>query len=584
MRDFLKYLLIGVIGIGIGIGIGAGIWLSSDDGHDDANDQFPENGFVELPVGNHGYLTGIVENGVAKFLGIPYAPKPIRFEQSEMGQFLPNYNFSATHFGSNCYGAREDLNKHASEDCLNLNIYVSTKALQKSDAIPVLFYIHGGAFFTGNNTQSFLMADTLVSEHDLIVVTINYRLAASGFWFNPNMTEIDGHEANWGILDQQEALKWVNNFIHNFNGDSTRITLSGCSAGGQSVLIHSVVESSWPYFHQAIPYSAPFGIPYFGANDAERIYNSVAKCLNCDHAGDMTCLRTKSMDEIYNCTWTTEALFGPDGAFAITRDNQELVQLAEPYAPVYGTKLLAEEPFYLIQNGQLRNSPLLMMYATNEGEEFIESVFYPNGIDDSNENRNNRVPRFLWDPMIDDIFDKGDEFAGNAVKVKKAFPCDQKGVLPSPLDECGEAAEEWLTQFTWACTTRRALNNLATHSNYKENVYHIEHDLFYPEKWPVPGWHRQCYSKSCHCIAEYYLFGSYELDENLFFSDEEIQFGKLFRQLHYDFYSMGKIPDFLGHYIGDNNWFKMNKSEIKEEPLYEAKCDMFDSIDLYLNV
>ena len=44
-------------------------------------------------------------------------------------------------------------------------------------------------------------------------------------------TEIDDHEANWGILDQQEALKWVNNFIHVFNGDSNRITLSGCSAG-----------------------------------------------------------------------------------------------------------------------------------------------------------------------------------------------------------------------------------------------------------------------------------------------------------------------------------------------------------------
>ena len=42
------------------------------------------------------------------------------------------------------------------------------------------------------------------------------------------------------------------------------------------------------------------------ADEAERIYNCVAKCLNCDHAGEMACLRTKSMDEIYNCTWTTE--------------------------------------------------------------------------------------------------------------------------------------------------------------------------------------------------------------------------------------------------------------------------------------
>ena len=60
-----------------------------------------------------------------------------------------------------------------------------------------------------------------------------------------------------------------------------------------------------------------------------------------------------------------------------------------------------------------------MMYATNEGEEFIESVFYPNGIDHSDENRKNRVPRFLWDPMIDDIFDKGMislHFTGNCIQ------------------------------------------------------------------------------------------------------------------------------------------------------------------------
>ena len=112
MRDFIKYLIFAVVGIGIGIGIGAGIWLSdtrigdndytttsattsnttttghttttryttttshattttihtttSDDGHDDVNDQFPDNGFVKLPVGEFGVLTGIAENGVAK--------------------------------------------------------------------------------------------------------------------------------------------------------------------------------------------------------------------------------------------------------------------------------------------------------------------------------------------------------------------------------------------------------------------------------------------------------------------------------------------------------------------------------------
>ena len=73
MRDIIKYFLFGLLGIGIGIGIGAGIWLSdtttgddSEENHDDANEQFPDNGLVKLPVGEFGVLTGISEKGVAK--------------------------------------------------------------------------------------------------------------------------------------------------------------------------------------------------------------------------------------------------------------------------------------------------------------------------------------------------------------------------------------------------------------------------------------------------------------------------------------------------------------------------------------
>ena len=74
--------------------------------------------------------------------------------------------------------------------------------------------------------------------------------------------------------------KWhsqVNNFIESFNGDTDRVTLSGCSAGGQSALAHAVSEDSWPYFKQVSQYSGPLGIPYFNADQAVQIYDSVAK-------------------------------------------------------------------------------------------------------------------------------------------------------------------------------------------------------------------------------------------------------------------------------------------------------------------
>ena len=86
-------------------------------------------------------------------------------------------------------------------------------------------------------------AETLVHEHDFIVVEPNYRLGPSGFWYNPNAAE-DEYETNWGLLDQRLALEWVrflvrcqflkchqvSKYINDFNGDASRVTLSGFSA------------------------------------------------------------------------------------------------------------------------------------------------------------------------------------------------------------------------------------------------------------------------------------------------------------------------------------------------------------------
>ena len=74
--------------------------------------------------------------------------------------------------------------------------------------VPVLFFIHPGAFFSGSNQDAMHHAETLVHEHDFIVVEPNYRLGPSGFWYNPNAAQ-DEYETNWGLLDQRLALEWV---------------------------------------------------------------------------------------------------------------------------------------------------------------------------------------------------------------------------------------------------------------------------------------------------------------------------------------------------------------------------------------
>ena len=76
-------------------------------------------------------------------------------------------------------------------------------------------------------------------------------LAHLGFWYSGEVDE-DGNDGNWGLLDQQMALKWVNKNIYSFGGDADRVTLSGCSAGGQSVILHTLMEDSWPNFNQVL--------------------------------------------------------------------------------------------------------------------------------------------------------------------------------------------------------------------------------------------------------------------------------------------------------------------------------------------
>lgn len=115
------------------------------------------------------------------------------------------------------------------EDCLFLNVYVPEDATAASQ-LPVMFWIHGGAFCAGSGTKEIYGPDYLVDKN-VILVTINYRLGPLGF-LCLNTPEVPG---NAGLKDQVMALKWVNDNIKQFGGDSDNITIFGESAGASSV-------------------------------------------------------------------------------------------------------------------------------------------------------------------------------------------------------------------------------------------------------------------------------------------------------------------------------------------------------------
>jgi para-nitrobenzyl esterase len=220
---------------------------------------------------------------VDAFLGLPYAAPPtgnLRWRPPQPPAQWRGVR-DATSFAPSC-PQNPTLNPFlppgpASEDCLYLNVYTPT--LRHDASRPVLVWIHGGALTedAGRNYDgSELAADGIV------VVTINYRLGALGFLAHPALASRPGGPAgNYGLMDQQAALRWVQANIGGFGGDPHNVTIAGESAGGLSVLAQLVSRGSRGLFQRAIIQSGSFALnqqPLAAAEAAGEAFAAQAGC------------------------------------------------------------------------------------------------------------------------------------------------------------------------------------------------------------------------------------------------------------------------------------------------------------------
>ncbi len=174
----------------------------------------------------NGPVCGVVVNNDAEWLGIPYASPPIGDLRWAPPQPPAPWTspLQATAFGSSC--AQSFFSASGSEDCLFVNV---TRPADGAGGLPVLVHIHGGGFVAGSGNGNYsLLADT---GHE-VVVSLNYRLGILGFLTNP---AFGPHSGDWGLQDQQAALRWVQQNIAQFGGDPHNVTIYGESAGGSSV-------------------------------------------------------------------------------------------------------------------------------------------------------------------------------------------------------------------------------------------------------------------------------------------------------------------------------------------------------------
>lgn len=184
-----------------------------------------------------GAVRGTVETGVEVFKGIPFAAPPVGDLRWRAPQPVAPWQGvrDATRFGHDCMRPAADPAFEPSEDCLTLNVWRPAGGAKRK--LPVLVWIHGGAFVSGSNVPA-EASGAAFARDGLIFVAPNYRLGRFGFFAHPALSAEHPGEAkgNYGYLDQIAALQWVQRNIAAFGGDPDNVTIMGASAGGESVL------------------------------------------------------------------------------------------------------------------------------------------------------------------------------------------------------------------------------------------------------------------------------------------------------------------------------------------------------------
>ncbi|HEU5472660.1 MAG TPA: carboxylesterase family protein [Actinophytocola sp.] len=249
----------------------------------------PDHDRAPVVATTGGLVRGVATATTDTFLGLPYAAPPVRWQPPQPAARWSGIR-DAAEFAPHCaqpagpFGAAS-----TSEDCLYLNVFTPSGESNARHRNPVLVWIHGGALVTG-------MSDTydptrLVAGDDVVVVTINYRLGALGFLAHPALAAATGGPTgNYGLMDQQAALRWVQRNIARFGGNPHDVTIFGESAGGLSVLSQLVSPGARGTFDRAVVQSGAYALDLADQARAEVAGRTYAAAVGCPDQS-AACLR-----------------------------------------------------------------------------------------------------------------------------------------------------------------------------------------------------------------------------------------------------------------------------------------------------
>ncbi|XP_050556454.1 venom carboxylesterase-6 [Spodoptera frugiperda] len=307
----------------------------------------------------HGLLQGAWKvstkgRSYASFQGVPYARPPIgkyRFrEPQQLKPWLGVWDASRPLPG--CLQYDPFVKKiTGSENCLYVNVY--TPKMNPGANLPVVVFIHGGAFMYG---EGGIYNPSNLMDWDMVVVTLNYRLGPLGFL----STGDEFAPGNMGLKDQSYALHWIKNNILMFGGNPDSITLTGCSAGGASVHYHYLSPLSRGTFNRGIAFSGSALSEWtHSIKPAEKAkaLSSIVGCPTNNNKEMMDCLKYRPAEAIVN---------------AQIDMFEWKVHMFTPFTPVVEPRgvrepFLQQYPYHATRGGQMMNVPLIASVTSEEG-------------------------------------------------------------------------------------------------------------------------------------------------------------------------------------------------------------------------
>ncbi|MFF7638234.1 carboxylesterase/lipase family protein [Kitasatospora sp. NPDC008050] len=235
----------------------------------------------------HGQVRGRARDGVAVFLGMPYAAAPFGANRFAAPQPVRPWDGVRDAFAFGATPPKPPYPKPidellpdprvAGEECLNLNVWTPDPG---GPGLPVMVWIHGGAFIAGAASEP-VYDGAAFARDGVVLVTVEYRLGVEGF------AQLPGAPGNRGLLDQIAALRWVQENIASFGGDPGNVTLFGQSAGGSSVatLLALDLARTDGLFHRAIAQSGAATLVH-SAEDARLVTRELAARLGIEATRD----------------------------------------------------------------------------------------------------------------------------------------------------------------------------------------------------------------------------------------------------------------------------------------------------------